>query len=173
MRRLIMTAALLALLLPLAAAADDERPVSEWDDATVLERLREVDPTLYQELMQFEDRGDFQFRKRMQKARGRLQLQLLHPEWAAADGLVAEVEAEIDAMVIAYRAAATDEAREAIHAELTELATRFHDLRLDSYRFRLALLTLRVEELEQTIHAREANREAFIRQWLEHRLEAR
>ncbi len=171
MRRTILLAAACALLIVASTATAQDVPINELGDEAVLAMLQDVEPGLYRELVAMDDRDSFQFRRRMNQARGRLQLRTQHPEWAEADELIKGVEAEIDAKIDEYRAAVTDEEQAAIQGELEDLATQFHDLKLDSYRFRLALLTLRMEELEQTIRAREANRDDFIEQWLSHRLE--
>jgi len=167
---------ILALAWITAATATDDETV-ELDEEAILQQLQRFDPPLYQELMRIRadsaDPGsDAQYRTRLRRAAGRLKIRDEHPAWAAAEQRLVEVEVAVDAKVAEYHAATTDEQRQALHAELLELAGQVHDLRLDSYRFRIALLQMRLRDLEDTVKAREEDREGFIESWLQRKLGA-
>ena len=154
------------------AAAGD---VEAMDEAAILEQLQDFDPTMYEELIRLRSdavnsESDVQYRSRLVRAAGRLKIRDEHPAWAAAEQRLVEVEATVDRKVAEYHAAATDAQRDALHTELLDLAGQAHDLRLDNYRFRVALLQMRLRDLEATVKAREDNREGFIASWLDRKL---
>ena len=168
---LITTLAAAVFLVTAPVAAADDEPV--LDEETVLESLLTFDRPLHDELTSLRARvgpADPQYQGRLKKARGRVRLAQQHPDWAAADGKLAEVEVEVDRQVAAYRAATTDEEKQALYTELEPLAARAHDLRADGFRFRIAVLELRLQEMEQTVKAREENRDAFIEEYLDRKL---
>jgi len=173
MRWMIRLALPLLLLAwtPVAAATGEDTP--ELDEEAILEQLKEFDPPMYRELIRLRNdtsNSDVQYQSRLQRAAGRLKIRDDHPAWAAAEQLLVEVEATVDLKVAQYHAATTDAERDALHDELLELAGEVHDLRLDSYRFRIALLQMRLRDLEATVKTREDNRDGFIESWLDRKL---
>lgn len=173
MRTSISTVLLAFFVASASVAVADEPAQPVLDEQTVLDSLLTFDRPLHEELTRLRNRvgpGDPQYKTRLQKARGRVQLALEHPEWAAADGELAEVEAEVDRQVTLHKAAQTDEDREARYAQLQLLAAQAHDLRVDSFRFRIAVLEMRLQEMEGTVQARELDRERFIQEYLDRKL---
>ena len=173
MRSLTLTifAALLLAATSVAWASDPARPA--LDEAAVLEALLEFDRPLHDELVRIRAQSgadDPMYQTRLQRARGRVLLALEHPDWAAAEARLAEVEAEVDRQVALYRDAQTDEEQKALHDQLEELASRAHDLRVDGFRFRIAILEMRLEEMEQSVRAREESRDGFIQEYLGRKL---
>ena len=161
--RFLLPLMVLTWSLPAAAQGTDVRAL---DEEALLEDIKQSDPSLYGELMKVKAESEVQYQSRLMRARGRVELRHQHPEWAEAEARLAEVEAQVDQKVAAHHAADTDEGRQTLEAELQELAETVHDLRLDSYRFRIALLRMRLTNLEQKVKVREENRDGFIEAWL-------
>ena len=172
MNRFALPVLLLAWVTTTAAAQTD---TDVLDEQAILEQLKDFDPTMYQELIRMRSdavnsESDVQYRSRLLRAAGRLKIRDDHPAWALAEQRLVEVEATVDLKIVEYRAATTDAARDELHAELLDLAGQMHDLRLDSYRFRIALLQMRLRDLETTVKTREDNRAGFIQSWLDRKL---
>ena len=173
MRSSIPMMLLAALLASGSTAAADEPAQPLLDEQTVLDSLMTFDRPMYDDLKRLRDRvgpADPQYQSRLQKARGRVQLALDNPEWAGAEGQLTGVEAQVDEQVKRYHAAANEEERATLLAELRALAERAHDLRVDSFRFRIAVLEMRLQEMEGTVEARERDRDRFIQEYLDRKL---
>jgi len=173
MRTTLLTLLTALILAAPSLAAATVPAESALDEQAVLDSLMTFDQPMYEELTRLRARvgpDDPQYKTRLQKARGRARLALDHPEWATAEGKFAEVEAEVHRQATLYRAAQTDEEKQPLYAQLQQLATQAHDLRLDSYRFRIAVLEMRLQEMEGTVQARERDRARFIQEYLDREL---
>ncbi len=168
----IPTLATLLLLLTLAPrpAAGEGAAAAELDEASVLAALAEHDPEAHAQLLRLKETSDASYRSRLELARGKMQLRADHPAWFTAEDRQREIEAQVDRKVAAYRAAEGEE-REALYGELRELANRVQDCRMDAFRLRIALLELRLADLERQVQARAQERDRFVDRWLERRLE--
>ncbi len=173
MRTMIPMMLMAALLAAGSTAAADEPRKPVLDEQTVLDTLLTFDRPMHEDLTRLRDRvgpEDPQYQSRLVKARGRVQLALDNPDWAAAEGQLTEVELQVDDQVKRYHAAATEAEKATLLAELRVLAEQAHDLRVDSFRFRIAVLEMRLQEMEGTVQARERDRERFIQEYLDRKL---
>lgn len=161
---LVLLFLLSATAPPMVADADEA-----IDEQAVLEDLQQRDPATYEQLMQFKEQSEQLYEARLRRVHGKMVLRATHPEWFEAEAKVAEVEAQINRKIGAYHAAPPEE-RETREEELLELAGDAADYRLDMYRLRIALLKLRLEDLEAQVRTREHDRDAFVRSWLDRKL---
>tara|TARA_B100000530_G_C15893935_1_gene462583 strand:- start:753 stop:1292 length:540 start_codon:yes stop_codon:yes gene_type:complete len=165
------------ILLALPTLAIAKPPPTEGkraENRALLEKVREKHPEKFAHLMRLRDEDPKAFRHAMRRVRARMGMDMdAHdPRMREKEDQMLEMREEIREALQTYRAAEGRE-KDKARADIDELANEFFDLRQAHRRLRLERIRNHVSELESEIRERDENREAFIEEWIDKRLESK